>query len=63
MKKIYINPTVECYIIQTRNNLLTTSNVSVSTDDFIETGPEAGEILGRDTELDDFEFDEEFADE
>ena len=51
MKKVYINPTVETYLIQTRNNLLTTSDISVSSEDF-----GGGTILGHE---DGFDFDEE----
>lgn len=60
MKKVYINPTVEAYLIQTRNNLLTTSDVSVSGDDF---NPGSGSILGHEDEFtfeeDNFDFSED----
>ena len=53
MKKTYINPTAKCYIIQTRNHLLSTSTeIAVSTNNF-DSG--TGEILGREFE---FEFED-----
>jgi len=59
MKKTYINPTVEAYLIQTRNNLLTTSNFTVSDEDF-NPGSGGGVILGHE---DDFDFSEAFKDD
>ena len=59
MKKEYINPTVETYLIQTRNNLLTTSEVTVSSDNFDSTLP-GTEILAPEN---DFDFSEAFKDD
>ena len=56
MKKTYINPTVEAYLIQTRNNLLTTSEVTVSSDDLNVELP-GTEILAPEN---DFDFSEAF---
>ncbi len=50
MKKVYINPTVETYLIQTRNNLLTTSDISVSSTDLDLTDPNT-QILGREFDM------------
>ena len=50
MKKVYINPTVETYLIQTRNNLLTTSDISVSSTDLDLTDP-GTQILGREFDI------------
>ena len=57
MKKVYINPTVETYLIQTRNNLLTTSDISVSSTDLDLSDP-GTEILGRENDFDFNEFEE-----
>jgi hypothetical protein len=59
MKKVYINPTVETYLIQTRNNLLTTSDISVSSTDLNLTDP-GTQILGREFDIEETNEFEEF---
>lgn len=44
MKKEYFNPQINVYMLQASNNLLSTSNVEVSTSDF---NSSTGTIKGR----------------
>ena len=50
MKKTYIAPNAEAYLLQTRDNLLTTSTVGVSSKDFDSS---KGTIMGRADDFDD----------
>jgi len=50
MKKTYIAPNAEAYLLQTRDNLLTTSTVGVSSEDF-----NGGTLKGREEDFDDEE--------
>jgi len=47
MKKTYINPTMMVHTIATRRNLMTVSQVEVSTNVYVD-----GELLGREDEGD-----------